>query len=166
VGPGDLQPGGDAAVGPVLRDQPVEQHGQRRGVLAQRGDRAAGLGQPAHGQSAAGPGDVGSHQRGVGAVSDQRLCDVELHGERAEGVREHVVDFPGVRSSRAAAFRALRSRPGTTCWTSNMLALMHAYGSIDFTRRFGAEVADAARESFAEAFVEAPESEHLGSCAA
>jgi len=43
-----------------------------------------------------------------------------------------------------------------------VLELMHAYGSIDFTRRFGAEMADAARESFAEAFVEAPESAHLG----
>lgn len=60
-----------------------------------------------------------------------------------------------------ARFMTDRDRIRGPADCEHVLALMQAYGSVDFTRRFGVEMADAARNSFDGAFAEVPESEHL-----
>ena len=84
----------DSAIGAVLLEEAVEELGQRRDVAAEGGDGTACLGQTVHGQAACAV-QVGLDLRGVGAVGEQGLGDLELDGEGPEGVGEQVVDLAG-----------------------------------------------------------------------
>jgi len=60
-----------------------------------------------------------------------------------------------------SGFMAQRQSARTPAQCARVLTLMYRYGSVDFTRKFGAEMASSARAYFAEAFAQAPASDHL-----
>jgi geranylgeranyl diphosphate synthase type II len=95
---------------------------------------------------------------------DEDVYGKEWCGDLYEGKRTlmliHLLSTAAsTERSAVVAFLAKRREERTASEVADVLALMKAYGSLDFARAFGEGIASAADDGFEEAFADVPDSE-------